>query len=152
MSDLAVSASVEVTAPPDQIFDFIARPSNHPIISGDGTVRATRHGPEVLTAVGDKFGMSMKAGIPYRMTNTVVEYEQGRAIAWHNWGKDVWRWEIEPGANGGARVTETYDMTHSVLTWLLKRFGFPEAQRKNLEQSLGNVASHFAAQPADGDA
>ena len=31
---------------------------------------------------GSTFGMSMKVGIPYSMTNTVVEFEENRRIAW----------------------------------------------------------------------
>jgi uncharacterized protein YndB with AHSA1/START domain len=141
---MAISATIDVDAAPREVFDYIARPVNHPELNGDGTVRVLRRGPDVLTSVGDRFNVSMKAGLPYRMTNTVVELEPGRTIAWHNWGRDIWRWEVQPLPGGGSRVTETYDMTHSVLTWLLERFGYPEAQRENLERSLDNLARRFA--------
>ena len=84
-------------------------------ISGDGSVKGERQGADVLSAEGDTFGMSMKMyGLPYRITNTVVEYEDGRRIAWCHPGKHRWRWEVEPVATGGCTVTETFDMSTSI--------------------------------------
>ena len=61
--------------------------------------------------MGSTFGMSMKVGIPYSMTNTVVEFEENRRIAWeprlsgkifHRFGGRIWRYELEP-VDGGTR-------------------------------------------------
>jgi len=104
--DTTASASTHVDASPEEVFAFIARPANHAEISGDGTVKGERQGAEVLSKEGDTFGMSMKMyGLPYRITNTVVEYEDGRRIAWCHPGK----------------------------------------HRSNVEQSVANVAAHFAS-------
>ncbi len=50
----------------------------------------------------------MKMGLPYRVSNEVVEYEPDRLIAWRHLGRHRWRYELEP-VEGGTRVTETFD-------------------------------------------
>ena len=146
MTDTTVSASAIVDAAPDEVFAFIARPANHAIISGDGSVKGERHGPEQLTAEGDKFGMSMKMfGLPYRITNTVVEYEAGRRIAWCHPGKHRWRWEVEPAGEGKTKVTETFDMSTSPLKPALRLMGYPKGHQDNVRRSVDNVANHFSS-------
>ena len=63
--------------------------------------------------------MSMKVGVPYTMSNTVIEFEQDRRIAWQTrfsgplgrfLGGRIWRYELEP-AEGGTKVTETWDIS-----------------------------------------
>lgn len=143
--DLTASASAVVDAPADEVFAFISRPANHPEISGDESVKGTRHGPEQLTGEGDKFGMSMKMfGLPYRITNTVVEFEAGQKIAWCHPGKHRWRWEVETLPEGGTRVTETFDMTPSPIKPALRLMGYPKGHQPNVEKSVANVAKHFA--------
>lgn len=143
--ELTASASTHVDAPAEEVFAFVSRPGNHPEISGDRSVKGERHGPEMLTGEGDKFGMSMKMfGLPYRITNTVVEYEAGRRIAWAHPGKHRWRWEVEPDEGGGCTVTETFDMSPSPLKPALKLVGYPKAHQSNLDASVANVAKHFA--------
>ncbi len=145
LSDLTVSASALVDAPAAEVFAFVCRPANHPEISGDDSVKGDRHGPEQLAAVGDKFGMRMKMyGLPYRITNTVKEFEAGSKVAWCHPGKHLWRWEVEAIPSGGTRVTETFDMTSSPLKAGLKLLGYPKGHQKNVEQSVANVAAHFA--------
>ena len=146
MAENSVSASAVVAAPPEEVFAFICRPANHPEISGDRSVRGERHGPERLTASGNKFGMRMTMyGLPYRITNTVVEFEQGRKIAWCHPGKHRWRWEVEPHSDGGTKVTETFDMSTSPFKPALRVMGYPAGHQKNVEQSVANVAAHFAS-------
>lgn len=143
--DLTVSASATVDAPADQVFAFISRPGNHAEISGDESVKGDRHGPEQLTAEGDKFGMRMKMfGMPYRITNTVVEFEAGKKIAWCHPGKHRWRWEVEALPKGGTKVTETFDMSTSPLKPALKLMGYPKGHQANVEKSVANVAKHFS--------
>ncbi|MDZ7674919.1 MAG: SRPBCC family protein [Acidimicrobiales bacterium] len=143
--DLTASASTTVDATPDEVFDFVTRPANHPSISGDESVKGERHGPDQLTAQGDKFGMRMKMyGVPYRITNKVVEFEPGRKIAWCHPGKHRWRWEVEPAGEGKAKVTETFDMSPSPLKPMLKLLGYPARHQENLDTSVANVAKHFS--------
>lgn len=146
MSDsLIVTASAEVDAPADEVFAFVTRPANHTEISGDESVKGTRHGPEQLSAIGDKFGMRMKMyGLPYRITNTVVEFEAGRRVAWCHPGKHRWRWEVEPLGSDRSRVTETFDMSTSIVKPALRLMGYPAGHRENVQNSVANVAAHFA--------
>ncbi|MDE0804942.1 MAG: SRPBCC family protein [Acidimicrobiales bacterium] len=139
------SASAEVDAPVEEVFAFLCRPANHAEISGDDSVKGERHGPEQLSAEGDKFGMKMKMfGLPYRITNTVVEFDAGKKIAWCHPGKHRWRWEVEALPKGGTLVTETFDMSTSPLRPALKLMGYPKGHQSNVEKSVANVAAHFA--------
>lgn len=141
---MTASASTHVDAPAEDVFEFVSRPANHAAISGDESVQGERHGPEQLTAEGQKFGMRMKMfGLPYRITNTVVEYEAGRRIAWCHPGKHRWRWEVEPDPAGGCTVTETFDMSTSPIKPALRLMGYPAGHQRNVESSVANVAAHF---------
>ena len=72
--------------------------------------------------------MHMKVGAPYQMTNTVVEYEEGRRIAWQAHptssvgakvaGGRIWRYELEP-VEGGTRVRETWDISQERIPVLV---------------------------------
>lgn len=139
-----VSARTIVNATPEAIFDFIRRPANHPKISGDGTVRGTTAGPEVLGA-GDRFGMRMKVGVPYRIRSKVVEFEENRRIAWCHLGGHRWRWELEGLGDGTTRVSETFDMTTSKAPWVLRMMGYPKGHERNVDKSVANVATHFGS-------
>ena len=108
----AVSVERVIAATPDRIFDVLADPAQHPVIDGSGTVKHTRGETPARLSLGAKFGMSMKLGVPYGITNTVVEFEDGRRIAWRHFGGHRWRYELEP-ADGGTRVRETYDWSTS---------------------------------------
>ena len=142
---LTASASAVVDAPADEVFAYICRPSTHPAISGDGSVRGTVTGPEQLSGKGDRFGTRMKMyGLPYRITNTVVEFEPGKRIAWSHPGKHRWRWEVEALPDGRSTVTETFDMSPSPLKPALRLLGYPGAHQSNVERSVANVARHFA--------
>lgn len=144
--DLTASATTHVDASAEEVFDFVRRPANHAVINGDGSVQGDRQGPEVLTGQGQTFKMSMKMlGLPYGMTNTVVEYEEGRRIAWRTAGRVLWRWEAEPLPGGGCTVTETFDLSPSPVKPALKLVGFPRRHQENLEKSVVNVAKHFSS-------
>jgi uncharacterized protein YndB with AHSA1/START domain len=110
------SVSVErlIAAPPEKIFDVLADPSEHPVIDGSGTVKRARGDQPARLSLGAKFGMSMRLGIPYVIQNTVVEFEEGRLIAWRHFGGHRWRYELEP-VDGGTRVRETYDWSTAIL-------------------------------------
>lgn len=146
MSDLTASASAHVDATPSEVFDFIARPANHAEISGDRSVKGEQVGPDRLAALGDRFGMRMKMyGLPYRITNKVVEYEADRLIAWCHPGRHRWRWQVEPAEGGGTTVTETFDMSTSPIKPALRLLGYPRGHDDNVRRSVDNVAAHFSA-------
>lgn len=139
-----ISASAVARATPAEVFDFVRRPANHDRISGDETVRGVRTGPDVLS-LDDKFGMKMKIlGIPYAITSKVVEFEEDRVIAWCHPGGHRWRWEVELTDDGGAKVTETFDMTTAKFPPALRVVGYPKRHEDNVERSVANVVAHFA--------
>lgn len=140
----SVRAVAEVAAPPDAVFDFVRRPANHAVISGDRSVRTAIAGPEALSE-GDRFGMAMKIGVPYRIRSKVVEFEDGRRIAWAHAGGHRWRWEIEPLEGGRSRVTETFDMSTARVPAVLRLMGYPKRHVPNVQRSVANVRAHFEA-------
>ena len=115
---LQVSVERVVPAAPQEVFALLADPRRHREIDGSGTLRDTVDGPPRLFR-GATFAMRMQLGAPYSMTNTVVEYEEGRRIAWQPRpsnrvaalaiGGRIWRYELEP-VEGGTRVRETWDI------------------------------------------
>ena len=96
MTDQTVSARTTIAAPPHVVFAIVADPHQHPRIDGSGSVRAVVDGPDRLEK-GAKFHVSMKLfGLPYKITNHVVEFEPDRRIAWRHFGGHRWRYELEP--------------------------------------------------------
>ena len=137
MSSRIVSASTTVAAPPDVVFAILADPRQHPRIDGSGTLQGTVSGPERL-AKGAEFGMDMKMyGLPYKIRNRVVEFEEGRRIAWRHFGGHRWRYELAP-VEGGTRVTESFDYSRYNRLWatLIEVTGFPERNRRGIEETL----------------
>ena len=141
-----VSVERVIPAPPEAIFELLVHPDRHKDIDGSGTVQGSK-GTSGRLKLGDTFGMSMKLGVPYSMSNKVIELEENRRIAWQTRGGGaigskvggrIWRYELEP-VDGGTRVRESRDISQeSPLTkWLVKR----EAgrTRKNLEATLERI-------------
>ena len=128
------SVSVErvIDAPPEKIFDVIADPAQHPVIDGSGSVKHVR-GTATRLALGSKFGMGMRVGLPYMVRNTVVEFEEGRRIAWWHLAHNIWRYELEPVA-GGTRVVETFDWSRTRSRLLVRRF--TETNKDSMEKTL----------------
>ncbi|WP_411289546.1 SRPBCC family protein [Mycobacterium adipatum] len=110
-----VSASREIAAAPDVIFELIADPAQQPRWDGNDNLAEAAAGQRVH-AVGDVFAMTLGNGAVRE--NRIVEFEEGRRIAWlpSEEGKappgHLWRWEIEPIDAGRSTVTHTYDWTN----------------------------------------
>jgi len=110
------------------IFDLLADPRRHQELDGTKTIKGNISGPERLS-LGSKFGMRMHLGIRYRITNTVVEYEENRLIAWRHFGKWRWRYELRSISQDVTEVTETFDGTTSISQlWLKFRKAYPWVQ------------------------
>jgi len=109
-SPYIISRSIRVSAPPERVFDLLADPRRHCDFDGSGSVTGAVSGPERLS-LGAKFGMGMRIVVPYRIGNQVKEFEEGRRIAWAHLSGHRWRYELEPLADGGTQVTETFDAT-----------------------------------------
>ena len=138
-----VSGSRVVNATPEQIFDLLTDPTRHGEIDGSGMVQQARGGSSRLE-MGTKFGMDMKMGpLPYRITNTVVEFEENRLIAWQHFGKHRWRYELEP-VEGGTLVTETFDYSTAVSSKGIELMGYPKKHCANIDATLERLADLFA--------
>jgi uncharacterized protein YndB with AHSA1/START domain len=133
-----------IPAPPDKVFDLLADPARHCDIDGSGTVVAAKDAPARLS-LGATFGMSMKLGVPYSMTNTVIEYDENRRIAWQTrgsgslgskFGGRIWRYELDP-VDGGTRVRETWDISQEGLKFLVRPSR--NKTRKSMEQTLARI-------------
>lgn len=114
MGNTSRSASTTVAAPPATVFAILSDPRQHTRIDGSGTVQESISGPDRLE-LGSEFGMDMKMGAPYKITNKVVEYEPDALIAWRHLGTHRWRYELAPTADGGTAVTETWDLARCNL-------------------------------------
>ncbi|MCV7194024.1 SRPBCC family protein [Mycolicibacterium brumae] len=108
-----VSATRLIRADPVTIFELIADPAQQPRWDGNDNLSTAPDGQRVR-AVGDVFTMTLTNG--HVRENHIVEFEEGRLIAWRPSPVDapqpghLWRWELRP-VDGGAEVTHTYDWT-----------------------------------------
>ena len=144
-----VSVERVVKAAPEEVFELLASPRRHREIDGSGTVRDAYDGPDRLSA-GAVFGMDMRLGGPYKMRNTVVEFEEGRRIAWQPRpanalaakaiGGRIWRYELEP-VEGGTRVRETWDISQERVPPLL--WPVRALTRISIERTLDRLAQRF---------
>jgi len=105
---LVLAAEIEIAASPRQIFDLLADPEKHALVDGSRTIQRVLKGPKRLYK-GAKFGMAMKVGFPYRITNEVVSFEEDREIAWRHLMKWEWRYQLTPCEGGGTLVREIFD-------------------------------------------
>ena len=146
-----VTVERTIPAPPELIFDLLARPERHHEFDGSGTVRSSiRSGRRVgqRLTLGDSFGMSMKWGVPYATRNVVRELEEDRRIAWQTLAPSpldkvftgrTWRYELEP-VDGGTLVRETWDTsTERPLTRALIRKRLGGLTRRNMQRTLERI-------------
>jgi uncharacterized protein YndB with AHSA1/START domain len=109
-----VSADLVIAAPAAEIFELIADPEKQPTWDGNDNLAQAAPGQRVH-AVGDVFTMTLTMG--QDRENHVVEFEEGRRIAWRpaEVGSEplghLWRWELDPREDGSTLVTHTYDWT-----------------------------------------
>jgi polyketide cyclase/dehydrase/lipid transport protein len=145
MSAYLVSESRVIAAEPQRLFDIVADPAMHPAIDGSGSVQSMREGSPERLSKGAKFGMEMKLGAPYKITNTVVEFVEGKQIAWRHFNGHVWRYVFEP-VDGGTRVTEQWDARPARNKIVLRLTRFPERNRKGILATLQRLDDLVTAQ------
>jgi len=142
--DKIVRVSRMIPAEPQAIFDLLADPRRHADIDGSGSVKAARvNAPERLS-LGARFGMDMRIGLPYRITNEVVEFEEPRQIGWRHFGGHVWRYRLEP-AEGGTLVTEEFDWSTNKSPIMLKVMKATERNRVAMEATLKRLETLFSS-------
>ena len=148
-----VSVERFIPAPTQRLFDVVADPALHPVIDGSGTVNALRPGSPRRLSDGAEFGVAMRIAVPYRITNKVVEFEEGRLLAWQHMGRARWRYRFDP-VDGGTRVTESWDYSPSpawiALVYRLLRF--PSRNRPGMERTLERLEAHVVSADGPGPA
>ncbi len=139
-----VTRQKTVAAPAAAIFEILADPARHAEIDGSRTVIEATPGAPKRLALGTQFAMSMKMGVPYKIENTVVAFEEDRTIAWKHFGGHVWRYDLAPMGDGATtEVTETFDWSTSKSKLALRLFGAPKRNAKSMEKTLERLASLF---------
>jgi uncharacterized protein YndB with AHSA1/START domain len=137
-----VRAGRVVAAAADDIFELVADPAQQPRWDGNDNLDAADPGQRVR-AVGDVFRMQTTKGNVRE--NHVVEFEEGRRIAWRpaEPGAEppghLWRWELEPVDGGRTRVTHTYDWTRLTDEQRLPRARATTSER--LQASVDRLAA-----------
>ncbi len=146
-SDPSKIVSVErvVPSPPGAIFDLLADPRRHHEIDGSGSVRSAQVDAPERLSLGAQFGMNMRIGAPYKIDNTVVEFDEGCRIAWRHMGGHVWRYLLEPVA-GGTKVTEQFDMNTARSATALRLIRAPQRNKAAMEKTLDNLVRRFSEQ------
>ena len=137
-----VSASREIAAGAGRIFELIADPAAQPRWDGNDNL-ATASAGQRVRRTGDVFAMTLTRGAVRE--NHVVEFEEGRRIAWTpaEPGKvppgHLWRWQLEPVDASRTRVTHTYDWTRLTDEGRLPRARATTTDR--LQASLDRLAA-----------
>jgi uncharacterized protein YndB with AHSA1/START domain len=149
MDGQVVSVDRVIAAPASALFAIVADANRHAEIDGSGNVvRAKAGAPHELT-MGATFGMSMKMGVPYSMSNKVIEFDPDRRIAWQTMfpgpmgrfiGGRVWRYEFE-AVDGGTKVTESWDISKDKQRALLKMGKLADATADAMRKTLDRLAT-----------
>jgi uncharacterized protein YndB with AHSA1/START domain len=148
VAETVVSVERVIKAPPEAIFAIISDASRHPEIDGSGSVVKTKPGTPHKLALGTTFGMSMKLGVPYSMSSTVIEFEPDRRLAWQTKlsgrlgrfvGGRIWRYELSP-VDGGTKVTETWDISQDKQGFMLKYGPVASQTAQSMTKTLKRLA------------
>lgn len=136
-----------VSASPQTVFDILADPAQHPLLDGSGTVRQAHTANPARLSKGARFGMDMRIGKSYSITNTVVEFEEPYRIAWRHFAGHRWRYLLTE-VDGGTLVREEWDPTrvpHLRPFYAWTRF--PARNRVGMEATLSRLAEMVSAGP-----
>jgi len=113
---LFYKAQLVINAPAKKIFDFISMPKNHSLMDGSGMVKSKLSGANQLY-LGAKFGMRMRLGIPYVISNQVIEYQENKSISWQHLLHNVWRYELQEIDANTTLVIESWDGRKARFKW-----------------------------------
>jgi len=163
MKNRAVTVERVIHAPAQRIFEVLADPLQHRVFDGSGAVRDPRPTAPSRLSLGAKFVMRMRLRPPSahpadlvqvlvaimnrgRLTNTVIEFEDGTQIAWRNFRRHVWRWHLQPVDNDSTIVRETFDYSTNTFPPLLELVGFPAKNAAAMTATLDRLATLIAGE------
>ncbi len=152
-TSIVVRDSVEV--PAAALFAVLADPVRHLEIDGSGMLRPGADS-RPITGVGQVFTMEMHYPSlgDYRTENHVVQFEDGRSIAWMTAREGRppagvrWTWELQPETDGRTTVVHTYDWSRVTDPAVLARVAFPRVSAEALEASVRRLAATASPAPA----
>jgi hypothetical protein len=138
---IRIRANVDAAA--DALFGVLADPRRHAEIDGSGMVQASADAVPI-TATGQVFTMVMfRTDLgEYRTDNHVIDFADGRRIAWTT-GREGqppagvrWGWALDPIDDTRTTVTHTYDWTAVTDPAVLARVTFPRVQPDELAATV----------------
>jgi uncharacterized protein YndB with AHSA1/START domain len=149
MDGNTVSVERVIKAPAERIFALLADAGEHAGFDGSESVNGAAEKSVPLT-MGSKFGMAMRGRketlfLPYRTTNTIIEYEPDRRIAWQTYGLGglvggrIWRYELAP-ADGGTLVRETWDVSQEKNKRMVISRSMPQRTEQGMAATLDRLA------------
>ena len=136
----AVEVTRRIAAPPEVIFDLLARPSRHIEIDGSDMLRGVVV-DRPISGIGETFTVMMhRLGRDYLMINHVVEFEPNRRITWEPAPGDVdtaggdpsrvgvpsgyrWGYRLVPNGETATLVTEVFSTGTEENRWILQNEG-----------------------------
>ncbi len=137
-----VATSRLIVADAAAIFELIADPARQPLWDGNDNLAEAPPGQRVR-GVGEVFSVTLTRGTVRH--NHVVEFEEGRRIAWRPsepGGEPpghLWRWTLEPVDDKTTLVTHTYDWTQLTDPSRLERARTTTADK--LDASIERLAA-----------
>ncbi|HYP46653.1 MAG TPA: SRPBCC family protein [Propionibacteriaceae bacterium] len=142
-----VSVTRLIPASAADIFELLASPAQHAVIDGSGTVRDVQPRTPLRLSAGARFGMQMRWGLPYKILNEVVEFEEGRRIAWRHFAGHIWRYLLEPVDEGATRVTEQFDPTPARSAAVLRLLRASQRNQQSMERTLERLEEWARSRP-----
>ncbi len=145
-----VSVDRVIKAPAREIFALLADGGRHPSFDGSGTVDHAESA-SIPLELGTTFSMRMRGRpetlfLPYTMSNTVIEFEPDRRIAWQTYGIGgliggrIWRYELEP-TEDGTLVRETWDVSQDRQRPMIKMGSMPRQTEDGMRATLARIAA-----------
>lgn len=98
--------------------------------------------------LGSTFSVRVRVGMSYVTKNRVLEFEEGRLIAWAHWGGQRWRYELEPQGDSDTLVRETVDWSTSRSPLFVELMGFPKRYGSSMTATLERLAAIVEPEPA----
>ena len=150
MQGNTISVDRVIGASASAIFTLLCDPSTHSRFDGSATVNPALAAHRL--SLGSTFVMAMRGRretlfFPYRTTNTVIEFEPDRRIAWKTTmgplgliGGRIWRYELEPAA-GGTLVRETWDVSQDRQRPMLRMGSMPRQAEDGMRATLERIAA-----------
>lgn len=148
-----LSASREIAAGAETIFELIADPARQPSWDGNDNLAVAGSGQRVR-GVGDVFAMTLTRTSGIR-DNRVIEFEEGRLIAWMpgDAGQEpaghLWRWQLKPLGQSRTLVTQTYDWTGLPPETPATRLGRARSTTTDMLQASLDRLAALAEAPGD---